>query len=215
MKTLAACTSAHWRQERLARYNSSSTVYSAQVSCKITGHISTVRAPRTLIGLLSCVSDHMACQKKLFIKPMELPSTMRAWQRRSQVPRPWIAACLARGVRARCTVGLVHSRRWRGASHQGTAPRQPLKYTKASSYPWSGSSFTILLLFFFHPNPCLIHHLLVLSLGNITHSISWPLRACVLHLAAFKLLVPCCSFPSTRHKVTRVDKSFSYFWCQT
>ena len=96
---------------------------------------------------------------------MELPSTLRAWQGRGQVPWPWIGACLARRVRTRCTVGLVQSRR-SGAPHQGTAPRQPLKYTKASSHPWSGSSFTILLLFFLHPKPCLMDLLMVLSLGN-------------------------------------------------
>lgn len=98
---------------------------------------------------------------------MKLPATLRAWQGRGQVPWAWIAACLARGVKARCTVGLVQSRRWRGAPHQGTAPRQPLKYTKASSHPWSGS-FTILLFVFLHPKPWLM---LLVFLGSAVHSL--------------------------------------------
>lgn len=145
MLTQGACTGAHRGQKRLSRHKiGTSTVYSAKMSGEITGDVCTVRTLRALVRFLPRVCDHVSGQQKLFVKPMKLPATLRAWQGRCQVPWAWIAACLARGVKARCTVGLVQGRRWRGAPHQGTAPRQPLKYTKASSHPWSGS-FTILL----------------------------------------------------------------------
>lgn len=49
-----------WHQGGRSR-NSIRGVYSAQVSCEVTGYISTIWAEGTLIRLFACVSDHMAC----------------------------------------------------------------------------------------------------------------------------------------------------------
>lgn len=88
MKTLAACASTHGGQQGLTGYNSGAdTVHCTQVSCEVTGDVSAVGTLRTLIGLLPRVSDHVSRQQKLFIKPVELPSTLRARQGRGQVPR--------------------------------------------------------------------------------------------------------------------------------
>lgn len=175
VQTLATGAGAHRGQKGLGRHNiGTGTVHSAKVSCEIAGDISTVRTLRTLVGFLPRVGDHVSSQEKLFVKPVKLPATLRARQGRRQVPRAWITACLARGVKARYTVGLVQARRWRGAPHQGTAPRQPLKHTKASSHPQSGSCTTLMHVFL-HPKTCLMPG--ALPLGAAAHSLSCHSRA--------------------------------------